>query len=84
MSSSHLSTAPSRTRKATNISLAPELIAEARELGVNLSHAAEVGIADAVARRRQERWLKENFEALESSNAFVEEHGLPLERYRVF
>lgn len=67
-----------------DISLAPELIAEARELGVNLSHAAEVGIADAVARRRQERWLKENFEALENSNAFVEEHGLPLERHRLF
>ncbi|HYP30470.1 MAG TPA: type II toxin-antitoxin system CcdA family antitoxin [Burkholderiaceae bacterium] len=76
--------APARARKPTNISIAPALVAEARELGVNLSQAAEVGIAEAVARRRQERWLEENREALESSNAFVEEHGLPLERHRVF
>ena len=84
MPSSQTSTVSTRTRKPTNVSLAPELVAEARELGVNLSHAAEVGIADAVARRRQERWLKENLEALESSNTFVEEHGLPLEHHRLF
>jgi antitoxin CcdA len=43
-----------------------------------------VGIAAAVARRRQERWLAENQEALDSSNAFVEQHGLPLAQYRNF
>lgn len=28
-----------------------------------------------------ERWLAQNAEALESSNKFVERHGLPLRRY---
>jgi antitoxin CcdA len=59
-------------------------VAEARELGVNVSQAAEVGIAAAVAGRRQPRWLDENRDALESSNAFVEQHGLPLAEYRNF
>jgi antitoxin CcdA len=49
-----------------------------------MSQAAEVGIAAAVARRRQERWLVENAEALQSSNEFVEQHGLPLAKYRNF
>jgi antitoxin CcdA len=60
------------------------LVAEARELGVNVSQAAEIGIAAAVARRRQERWLAENQDALQSSNAFAEQHGLPLAQYRNF
>ncbi|MCO5121748.1 MAG: type II toxin-antitoxin system CcdA family antitoxin [Burkholderiaceae bacterium] len=71
-------------RKSTNLTLATGLVAEARELGVNLSQAAEAGIAAAVAHRRRERWLAENRDALDSSNAFVEEHGLPLARYRNF
>lgn len=28
-----------------------------------------------------EQWLAENHDALESSNAYIEEHGLPLARY---
>ena len=71
-------------RKSTNLTLTASLVAEARELGVNVSQAAEAGIADAVARRRQECWLAENLDALESSNAFVERHGLPLAAYRNF
>lgn len=30
------------------------------------------------------RWLEENAEAIRSWNAWVEEHGLPLEEYRMF
>ena len=71
-------------RKSTNVTLAFSLVAEARELGVNVSQAAEVGIAAAVARRRQERWLAENQDALDSSNAFSDLQGLPLARYRKF
>lgn len=76
--------APAPARKSTNLTLAVRLVAEARELGVNVSQAAEVGIAAAVAGRRQQRWLDENRDALESSNAFVEQHGLPLAKYRNF
>lgn len=71
-------------RKPTNVSLSAGLVAEAHALGVNVSQAAEVGIATAVAQRRQERWLAENQEALQSSNAFVDQHGLPLAQYRRF
>ncbi|MBA2960508.1 MULTISPECIES: type II toxin-antitoxin system CcdA family antitoxin [Ramlibacter] len=71
-------------RRSTNVTLTVALVEEAKELGVNLSQAAEVGVAGAVARKRAEVWLAENREALESSNAFVEAHGLPLARYRNF
>lgn len=71
-------------RKSTNVTLTVALVDEAKALGVNLSQAAEVGVADAVARKRTEVWLTENREALESSNAYVEAQGLPLARYRNF
>lgn len=38
---------------------------------------------DASAEARAKRWLEENREALESSNRFVEENGLPLKNLRL-
>jgi len=75
---------PGATRKATNVSLGEALLAEAKSLRINISQAAEAGVARAVAEKRAELWLEANREALESSNAYVEEHGLPLARYRSF
>ena len=71
-------------KRATNVSLAEDLLAEAKALHINISQAAEAGVAQAVARRRSELWLVENHEAIESSNAFVEKHGLPLAKHRMF
>lgn len=72
------------TRKATNVSLRAQLLAEAKALRINVSQAAEAGLAQAVAAKRAELWLKANQEALESSNDHVERHGLPLARHRQF
>ena len=71
-------------KRATNISLPSELIEEARRLNINVSKACEQGLKQQVARTRAEAWLEANREALESSNAYVEKHGLPLARYRQF
>ncbi|HEX7639029.1 MAG TPA: type II toxin-antitoxin system CcdA family antitoxin [Burkholderiaceae bacterium] len=75
---------PRPPRRATNLTLDAELVAQARALGVNVSQAAEAGLAEAVARRRAERWLAENDAALASSNAFVDSQGLPLAAHRNF
>ncbi|KIH76162.1 antitoxin CcdA [Geoalkalibacter ferrihydriticus] len=71
-------------RRAANVSINEQLLAEARDLKVNISRAAEDGLARAVAARRGELWLEQNRAALESSNDYVERHGLPLARYRGF
>jgi antitoxin CcdA len=68
----------------TNVSLDSALVAEARELGVNISRASALGLENAVAEARARRWLHENASALDSSNAFVESHGLPLQSLRQF
>ena len=71
-------------KKATNITLPESLLVEAKTLDINISKAAEIGVAQAVAERRAELWHQENQEAIASSNAFAEEHGLPLRRARMF
>ncbi len=76
-----LSEAPKR---ATNVSISESLLADAKELQVNVSRAAEAGIAEEVARRRAAAWLEENKPALDSSNAYVEKNGLPLARFRPY
>ena len=77
-------TAGTKTRKPTNVSLDFALVEEAKELGVNISLAAAWGLEQAVATTRAERWLEENKAALDASNAYVEAHGLPLARHRLF
>ena len=73
------------TRSApTNVSLDAALVAEARELGVNISRASAAGLEIAVAKARAERWVQENQAALLSSNAYIEAHGLPLKKMRQF
>ncbi len=71
-------------KKATNVTLTENLLAEAKALRINVSQAAEAGVAKAVAEKRAEIWLKENRTAIESSNTYVEKYGLPLEKYRMF
>jgi antitoxin CcdA len=71
-------------RRATNVSLSADIVAEARELDINLSQACERGLVETIAETRAARWLEENREALESSNRWVEANGLPLAKYRLF
>ncbi|WP_419799592.1 MAG: type II toxin-antitoxin system CcdA family antitoxin [Terasakiella sp.] len=43
-------------KKPTNLSLDQSLLAEAKALKINLSHAAEAGLRQAVARAKSECW----------------------------
>lgn len=71
-------------RKAANLSISADLLAEAKSLSVNVSRAAEVGIADAVRREKERLWKEENREAIERWNRYFEENGLPFSEYRGF
>ncbi len=71
-------------KKATNVSLAENLLVEAKELRINVSQAAEAGVAQAVAEKRAALWVADNAKAFECWNAYVEKNGLPLAKYRNF
>jgi antitoxin CcdA len=46
--------------------------------------AAEAALRAEIARARAEKWREENNAAIESWNAYVEEHRLPLAEFRQF
>ncbi|MBC7154504.1 MAG: type II toxin-antitoxin system CcdA family antitoxin [Rhodobacteraceae bacterium] len=72
------------TKRATNLTIDPVLLDEARALNINLSATFEASLRDAVRARKAAAWLEENRAAIQSSNDWVEKHGLPLEKYRQF
>ena len=71
-------------KKATNVSLTEQLLTEAKALRINISQAAEAGVAQAVAEKRAALWVKENAKAFECWNDYIEKNGLPLDQYRSF
>jgi antitoxin CcdA len=74
----------SKARKAANLSIDAKVLADAKALDINVSRAAETGIAEAVRAEKARRWLEENREALLYFNQWYEENGNPLDEYRQF
>ncbi len=72
------------SRKATNVTIDAGLLEHAKSLGINVSQASEEGLSRAVAVRRAAIWLHDNQAALESSNEYIDRHGLPLAKHRHF
>jgi antitoxin CcdA len=71
-------------RRATSMTLDKALLDEARSLGVNISRAAETGIAAALKQARTEAWQRENAEEIRNYNDYIEQNGPTLAEYRRF
>lgn len=84
MAYAHNRKVSSAGRRATNISLDPELVSEAKRLGINVSRACERGLVDRIAEERARQWRAQNAEAIASSNNYAERNGLPLAGLRQF
>ncbi len=66
----------SAPKKAANLSIRADLLAEARELGINLSQTLETALADIVKKEKERRWLEENRAAIDAYNRHIERDGL--------
>jgi antitoxin CcdA len=75
---------PDGHRKGVNLSISAALLNEAKALDVNLSRAAERGVALVIAEAKAEAWHRENQAAIEAYNELVAREGLPLADYRDF
>ena len=71
-------------RQPANLSIDARLMKDAKGLDVNISRAAEAGIAEAVAAEKARLWKIENRAAIEAWNAYIDQHGIPLEEFRQF
>ena len=71
-------------RKPHDLTVSEALVAEAETLGLDITGAAEKGIALAIKAEKERRWKIENAEAIKADNEYVAKHGLPLAKYRQF
>jgi antitoxin CcdA len=57
---------------------------QAKALGLNVSQIAEAALSDEVKRSLEDRWLKENAEAIKEYNERVDSRGMYIEDLRRF
>ncbi|MGF9693693.1 type II toxin-antitoxin system CcdA family antitoxin [Rhizobium sp. 0TCS1.26] len=70
--------------KSVELPLSEALLAEARDLKLDVAGAAEDGIMRAVKAEKERLWRLENAEAIQAANDYVEKYGLPLAKFRLF
>lgn len=71
-------------KRATNVTIDPHLLDQARALNINLSATFEASLRKEVCKEQAAQWLAENQHALAAYNDWVAKNGLPLEKYRQF
>ena len=71
-------------RRPTNVTLDRSLLAQARELKINVSQACEAGLAAEVKAARTAKWLEENRAAMDEYNERIEREGMLLADLRLF
>jgi antitoxin CcdA len=62
-------------KRPTNVSVRSDLLAAAREAGVNLSAALERALKEELADLKRKQWREQNRDAMAAYNEFIEEHG---------
>ncbi|MEO0467532.1 MAG: type II toxin-antitoxin system CcdA family antitoxin [Pseudomonadota bacterium] len=65
-------------RRSINLTISEDIIADAKALELNASQAAEAGLAEAIRKAKEKKWLEENRAAIEAHNERVEKHGTML------
>jgi antitoxin CcdA len=74
----------SAPKKATNLSINAELLAEAKSLNINLSQTLEQRLEELVREGRRKEWLRQNRAALDAYNRRIERIGVFSEGLRRF
>jgi antitoxin CcdA len=60
------------------------LLLEAEALGLDGQAVCEAALRSAIRAAKADKWQGENRDAIEAHARYVEEHGLPLEKFRMF
>ena len=63
-------------RRRVNVTLSEPLCEEAKAFGLNVSRAAEAGLAAAVKAEKERRWLEENADAIAAYNERIAREGV--------
>lgn len=75
---------PQAPKKPTNVSINSDLLEKARDLNINLSATFEAALAEHLRAELREQWKKENAQAIQAYNRYVEEQGVFSDGLRKF
>ncbi|MES3006729.1 MAG: type II toxin-antitoxin system CcdA family antitoxin [Pseudomonadota bacterium] len=62
-------------KRPTNVSINSDLLEKAKGLNINLSAMLERALAEQLRSEQRAQWLRENANAIEEYNEFVETNG---------
>ena len=71
-------------KKATNISINSDLLEKAKGLNINLSATLEHALAERLRTEQRAQWVRENTDAIDAYNQFVETNGTFSDSVRKF
>jgi len=71
-------------KKPTNVSINSDLLEKARGLNINLSATLELALAEQLRTEQRAQWLRENADAIQAYNQFVETNGTFSDSVRKF
>ena len=71
-------------KKATNLTLNTEVLAEAKKLGINISKACDAFLESLVRQEKERLWKLDNAKFISEYNQITDEEGLPLDKWRSF
>jgi antitoxin CcdA len=69
-------------KRAVNVTVDEHVLAEARQLGLNLSQLLEDELRKRVTEERTRRFQEEHREAFDAHNRFIEKHGIWSAKHR--
>ncbi len=71
-------------KKTIHLTLNPQVLAEAKKLGINISKACDAFLESLVRQEKERLWKMENADFIASYNKTIEDEGLPLDSWRTF
>lgn len=72
------------SKRATNVSINSDLLEKSRSLNINLSATLERALAEQLRAEQRTQWLRENADAIQAYNRFVETNGTFSDSVRKF
>ncbi len=67
--------ASTATKKSVNVSLAPDLLDEARKQNINLSALLTEALLEKFRENQRRTWLQENQQSIDALNQMVDDNG---------
>jgi antitoxin CcdA len=71
-------------KRATNLTLSADVLAQAKALNINVSQACDAFLRALVRKEQAKRWREDHAGYVAAHNATLAKEGLPLDQWRAF